>query len=350
MALAKLHLAAGRSDTSVSLAQEAVALDPKNLQARLTVVRGLLTRKELSRAETELAVLRKQYPTSPSVHALSGVLSGAKGNQAEAKNHFERAMELDPKSIEALRGLVAVDLASRRTAEARGKVDARLADDGKNVAVLVLAAQTYASTGDLARAEGFLRQVLTVDASYLEAYSALAQIYVKQGRLNEALSEFDEVAKRQTKPIAALTFAGVILQGQGKADQARDRFSRALELDPDATVAANNLAWLYAESGERLDAALQLALRAKARLPDSPEVDDTVGYVHYKRNSAAQAIPFFERSVKAAPNNATYHFHLGLALAKANDPTRARQHLTRALELKADFDGANEARALLRTL
>jgi Flp pilus assembly protein TadD len=168
--------------------------------------------------------------------------------------------------------------------------------------------------------------------------------------LNEALAEFDAMSKRQTKPVAALTFAGVILQGQGKTDQARDRFTRALELDPEATVAANNLAWLYAEAGERLDAALELALRAKARLPDSPEVDDTVGYVHYKRDSAAQAIPFFERSVKASPDNALYHYHLGLALAKTSDPRRAKQHLTRALELKADFDGASEARALLRTL
>jgi putative PEP-CTERM system TPR-repeat lipoprotein len=350
VALATLHLAAGRPDTSVSLAQEAIAADPKNLEARLTVVRGLLTRKEFSRAEAELANLKKQYPKSPSVHALSGVLSGSKGNHAEARGYFERAMELDPKSIEALRGLVALDLASRRTAEARSRVETRLADDGRNVAVLMLAAQTYAGTGDVARAEGFLRQVLTVDASYLDAYSALAQIYVKQGRLNEALTEFDAISKRQTKPVAALTFAGIILQGQRKTDQARDRFTRALELDPEATVAANNLAWLYAESGERLDAALQLALRAKARLPNSPEVDDTVGYVHYKRDSAAEAIPFFERSVKAAPDNAIYHFHLGLALAKANDTLRARQHLTRALELKADFDGANEARALLRTL
>jgi Flp pilus assembly protein TadD len=202
----------------------------------------------------------------------------------------------------------------------------------------------------MARAEGFLRQVLTVDASYLDAYAALAQIYVTQRRLDAALAEFDELSKRQPKPVAALTFAGMILQTQGKPDEARDRFSRAIELDPDAAVAANNLAWLYAVSGERLDAALELAQRAKARLPHAPEVDDTLGYVHLQRNSAALAIPFFESSVKAAPDNATFHYHLGLACAKARDSQRARRHLTRALELKADFEGANEARAMLRTL
>jgi tetratricopeptide (TPR) repeat protein len=235
-------------------------------------------------------------------------------------------------------------------AEARARVDARLANDGQNVALLMLAVQTYGATGDLARVETLLRQVLAVDASYLEAYAALAQLYVKQGRLDAALAEFDELSKRQPKPVAALTFAGMILQGQGKLDQARDRFSRALELDPEAAVAANNLAWLHAESGDRLDAALELALRAKAKLPGSPEVDDTLGYVHYKRDSPEQAIPFFERSVKAAPENPTYHYHLGLACAKANDRQRAKQHLTRALQLKPDFEGANEARAMLRSL
>jgi hypothetical protein len=45
VALARLHLASGRADTSVGLAEEALTLDPKNLEARLTVVRGLLARR-----------------------------------------------------------------------------------------------------------------------------------------------------------------------------------------------------------------------------------------------------------------------------------------------------------------
>jgi tetratricopeptide (TPR) repeat protein len=347
VALARLHLASGRADISVGLAEEAVALDPQNLEARLTVVRSLLARKELSRAESELATLAQKYPTASAVHALNGVLAGMKGSESAAKAHFERAQQLDPKSLEALRGLVAIDIAARRTSEARARVESRVAEDPRNGAALLLAAQTFGATGDQSRAEGYLRQLLMLDASHLEAYSGLAEIYMKQGRLDAALAEFDELARRQPRPVAALTFAGTILQGQGKTEQARDRFTRALELDPEAAVAANNLAWMYAEAGDRLDAALGLAQRAKAKLPKSHEVDDTLGFVQLKRNAPAEAIPHFERSVAAAPANPVYQYHLGLARAKAGDTTGARAAFDRAVALKPGYPEAISARETL---
>ena len=347
VALARLHLASGRAETSVGLAKEALALDPQSLEARLTVVRGLLARKEVSRAESELVTLRQGYPSAPSVHALSGVLEGMKGHQATAKGHFERALQLDPKWLEAVRGLVAVDVAAHRPTEARARVESLAAEDPRNSAALMLAAQTFAATGDLSRAEHYLRQLLALDASYLEAYSGLAQIYVKQGRLDSALAEFDELAKRQPRPVAALTFAGTILQGQGKTAQARDRFIRALEIDPDAAVAANNLAWLYAESADHLDAALDLAERAKAKLPKSHEIDDTLGFVHYKRNAPAEAILHFERSVAAAPDNPVYQYHLGLARAKTGDTSGARAAFDRAVALRPGYAEAVGARQAL---
>ena len=48
-------------------------------------------------------------------------------------------------------------------------------------------------------------------------------------------------------------------------------------------MAANNLAFLYADEGGNLDLALQLAQTAKQHLPNSAEVDDTLGWVYYKK-------------------------------------------------------------------
>jgi hypothetical protein len=51
----------------------------------------------------------------------------------------------------------------------------------------------------------------------------------------------------QQKPIAALTMAGMIEQMQSQLPEAEQAFQRVLRLDPRAGVAANNLAWIYAE-------------------------------------------------------------------------------------------------------
>jgi tetratricopeptide (TPR) repeat protein len=123
-----------------------------------------------------------------------------------------------------------------------------------------------------------------------------------------------------------------------------------LEIDPKAPVAANNLAWIYAASGENLDVALQLAQTAQRHLPELAAVNDTLGFIYYRKNLPALAIPMLSMSARKEPANAIYQYHLGLALAGGGERARARQALTRALVLKPGFEGAAQARAMLTSL
>src|SRR5262249_10320587 len=143
---------------------------------------------------------------------------------------------------------------------------------------------------------------------------------------------------------------GIILQAEGDENGAREQFERVLQIDPEAAVAANNLAWIYAEKGGNLDVALHLAQTAQKRLPGVPEVNDTLGFIYYKKNLAPLAISSLKVSAEKDPGNVVYHYHLGLAYASAGDSTRAKQSLARALALQPNFDGAQEAKDLLSSL
>jgi Flp pilus assembly protein TadD len=143
---------------------------------------------------------------------------------------------------------------------------------------------------------------------------------------------------------------GIILQTQGDIKGARERFERAIEIDPEAAVAANNLAWIYAEAGENLDQALQLAQTAQRHMPDAASVNDTLGFVYVKKDLAALAIPPLKASTEKEPGNPRYQYHLGLAYASAGDAVSARRSLTRSISLKPDFEGAQHARTLLASL
>ncbi len=118
---------------------------------------------------------------------------------------------------------------------------------------------------------------------------------------------------------------------------------------PSAAIAANNLAYLYLDRNEQLDRALQLAQTAKQHLPDNPDVSDTLGWAYYKKGMAALAIPPLEFSVQKDGKNALYLVHLGFAYAKAGRVAESRNMLEQALKLKADVEGAEEARAMLAT-
>lgn len=349
LALARLHLAQGRPDTSIGFAQEALASEPGNADAQLLVVRGLLARGDLDRASTELKQLLARFPNAAAVHTQMGMLLGRRRDNAGARREFERAAELDPRSLEPLTGLVVLDLTTKQFAAARARVDARLARDSSS-SLFVLAARTYAATGDAAAAERFLRRAIDVDSGDLAAYGALGQLYVQQGRLDDARVEFDRIAKQSAKPVGALTMIGIIAQAKGDLAQAQAQFERALQIDPEAAVAANNLAWIYAEHGGNLDVALHLAQVAQKRLPEVSEVGDTLGYIYYKKNLAPLAISTLTVVTAKDPANATFQYHLGLAYAGAGDAKRARQSLAQALQLQPDFAGAHEARELLNSL
>ena len=93
----------------------------------------------------------------------------------------------------------------------------------------------------------------------------------------------------------------------------KEVYERALKIDPSAPVAANNLAFLYADTDGNLDQALALAKAAAGRLPDEPAVTDTIGWVDQTRSSSRRSpCRPSSRRCKKAPRNPEFQYHLGL--------------------------------------
>ena len=83
-------------------------------------------------------------------------------------------------------------------------------------------------------------------------------------------------------------------------------------------------------------------------MQNSSQVDDTLGWVYYKKNLADLAIPPLQDSVRRDPTNAVHVYHLGLAYLKAGEVTKALDAFETAVKLKPDFKEALEKRAQLR--
>ncbi len=348
--LARLQLSTGQSAASLRTANEALAQEPRSVQARLAVARAALATKDVARADRELAALLREHPGLASVHALKGLVAAERKDSAGARRALEHALSLDANSAEGLAGLLALDLVEGNLAGAKARIDRRLAAGTPSPELLLVAARTYAGAGDPAAAERFLRQAIDADPTLLPAYSMLGQLYLKQKRLDEARREFEALAARHSRPVPALTMAGMILYVQGNVPEARRRFQEALAIEPTAPIAANNLAWSYAEAGENLDVALQLALTATTSAPDVPEMIDTLGWIYYKKKQPELALAAFSRSIEKDPRNPSYQYHSGLAYLQAGDVERGRAALERALKLRPDFPGADDARRKLATL
>ncbi|MGH9387909.1 MAG: tetratricopeptide repeat protein, partial [Vicinamibacterales bacterium] len=334
----------------IQFAQGALNTVPGYADAHLILAQALIANGDLQTAEKPLRLLSDSFPQVPAVQAQVGRLRFAKGDRAGARSSFERALEKDPTQLTAIAGLTELDLQQKRRDAARARIDAAVNGSPKNAPLQVVAARQYIAMGDDGAAESSLKRALDLDSKNLAAYDLLGRLYVKQRRMAEATVEFEKLSALRPRAVAPNTAVAMLLQLQNRMDEAEARYRKVLEIDARAAVAANNLAQLYADRNGDLDMALQLAQTAKAGLPNVSEVDDTLGWIYYKKKLSSVAIASLNMSVAAQPNNPVYLYHLGLAHAQNGDRELARRNLEKALQRQANFDGADEARRVLATL
>jgi tetratricopeptide (TPR) repeat protein len=195
-----------------------------------------------------------------------------------------------------------------------------------------------------------LVRAIDADPGLLAAYAMLGRVYLAQHRLDAARTQFEKLANEQDRPVGALTLLGVINQMQNRIPEAQQAFERALKADPRAAVAANNLAWIYAENGGSLDAALRLAEMANTALPNQAEVSDTLGWVYFKRGQLPLAVSALQHGLELDPTNATTLYHLALAHEKSGNQIEARRLLERYLTLDPGSDRGGDVRRRLKVL
>jgi tetratricopeptide (TPR) repeat protein len=348
--VADLYLRQEQPNAALEVLGPAIKANPQSGYAHFLRGQALLRVGDIAGAEREITAVAKAVPDSADVHTWVGLVYQAKGDQRKARAAFERAKALAPDAPNVFAGLLSADMAEGKLDAARARIQDMTTRHAQDAQVALVSANALLAMHDLQKGERELSRVIELDPDNLEAFSKLAVLYHSQGRLTEAKAKYEELAKRSPRPVAAMTFLGLIAELEKNPQQARERYQHALELDPQAGIAANNLAWIYAQSGENLDVALQLAQTAKSQLPNAASVNDTLGWVYLKKGLATQAVGFLEEAAKGSQSNAGTQYRLGLAYLKTGDKGNARSAFERALKLNPQFENAEDARRELASL
>lgn len=340
--LSQLHLQRRDVRMAVRLADDAVRAAPASVAARLVRARAMTAQGAFAEAEADLAVVAQQAPNLAAAHVQRGELELRRENRVAARRAFQRALDLDASSLEALRGLVSVDVIDKHPERALALVERRLATSPDDGSILMLAASLHRAAGDIPRLESSLIRVIQRDPGNQPAFVALANLYVERKRLDQALARFQELS-RGPGAAGAQTMVGLILEAQNKPLEAKAAYERALATAAGSAVAANNLAWLYTQAGENLDSALNFAQTAVRLRPDSPAFNDTLGWIYLEKKLPEAALQPLALSVDAAPEDPQYRYHLGLAYAQAGEKEKAARELAEALKQKPGYRNAELA-------
>jgi len=110
-------------------------------------------------------------------------------------------------------------------------------------------------------------------------------------------------------------------------------------------VALNNLAYLLATQTEQFDEALKYAQQVKELAPNDKGVDDTIGWIMYRKGLYRAAVQYLEKAAQDQ-SDPVVAYHLGLAYLKVGDK-RGEPTLRAALKKAPDLPEARMAERVL---
>jgi Flp pilus assembly protein TadD len=173
---------------------------------------------------------------------------------------------------------------------------------------------------------------------------------MRRGQVGNAIGAWERWLSAHPNDAGALAILGTLEESSGDFANAEASYKKALQIQPQQPIAANNLAYRMLLNGENVDVALSLAQTARQSMPNSSNAADTLAWAYYYKGTYAFARNLLEDAVKADPNNATMQYHLGMVYGKLKDKNNATIHLKRAVSLAPDSPAAKDAKAALQGL
>lgn len=277
------------------------------------------------------------------------------GRFQEAEELYRQLYILDPEDSRGLTGLVESYMSESRPDDAIQLMKEETAKRPDRTDLKTMLSSLYVRTAqfDLAIAE--LQGIL--DASKNLSPAATADLLFRLGETNRRKGDLDEAIRLFRASLAAnpkdthpLVQLALLLDGTGRRDQAVPIYEQILKFDPNNAIALNNLAYLKAERGVDLDEALDLAQKAAAKVKDSPEIQDTLGWAYLKKNMPDEAAAAFRVALQSQPNNPSFHYHLGLAILPIGQSEAAIQEFRTALAERPSRDDENQIHDLLNKI
>lgn len=207
------------------------------------------------------------------------------------------------------------------------------------------------------RAAGYATILVTPGAADLQARSTLryAVALESAGRLSQAAAVYTQLLVEQPDLALAWINLGNVHRQSGLPEAAQEDYRTALEIEPDAVDALNNLAWLLFEEGAELEEAERLARQAVALGgPDPYLAQDTLGQILLRQGRCEEATRTFSAALRPEPADPATRAWLLYGLGRSQHDCRqldsARVSLQRALSVSQDAELSQQIRLALQEL
>lgn len=319
LALARLALKDGDLKSAQNYVVPVIRQEPGNFKGLIIFGRVLVAQKEYASAAVIAARAEVISPTSPEPDILRGDIAMASNDPGKALVDYQKAVLRNPQSTEAVEGLARAYKGGNVRRDMLLNMEKIARQAPTSATLLEITGRLFAERGWYDDAKRCLEGSLQTDPTRYSAALQLARVLVQSGDQDQA-ARYAELV-----PGLSHVLRGVAAENRGETQAAIDQYEAAVRAGDLTAVAANNLAWLYAEHGVKLDRALNTATRAVELAPHDAGVLDTLGYVYLKRREYSEAVKTLERArsmarLQHAPELPTIEQHLKRAYLSAGQP------------------------------
>lgn len=257
------------------------------------------------------------------------VLKMAEHDHAGARVAAEEVLRHNPDALGAARILADSYLADKQPDKAIERVKELADGHPKSAAFRAMLARYYLAAKRPADARSAFEAAKTIDSGFTQADTALAQMDLGENHPDSAKQHLENVLNADKKNITAqLMMAGIDAQS-GNRDGAIARYKTILAIDGKNIFALNNLAWNLAPADP--DEALKYAREAAEIAPDNANIEDTLGWIYYRKGMYPTATDYLKNAVSKEPNPKR-EFHLAMCYLKSGDQKLGQTMLAAALQ------------------
>jgi len=311
MALAELFAKKGEFKESLDELDKIIEKQPTNIKVRALRISVLL---KMNKPEDALAdakfLVEKEPKVSWHIFRLAEIYFFTK-EYDQALPLYKQLQEEKPESVQILNRIVGIYMLKKEQDKAMEIADTFLAKYPDNSNAIMVKAKVYLSQGYLDLAENVLLPVADKGED-VAVIVMMAELYKAKKNTAKAIEYYKKALALVPENIGIMMKTADLQLSSGDHPEAIKYYEMILEQKDDYLPAMNNLAYLYGESGNNLNRALELAASVSKKLPNNPDVADTLGWLYVMKKAYSLAEPYLQTAIDAKPDNPTVIYHMGV--------------------------------------
>ncbi len=311
MALAELFAKKGDYQASLDELDNVIAKRPDDIKVRALRISILLKMNKPDAALADAKLLVEKEPkVSWHVFRLAEIYFFTK-EYDKALPLYRTLLKEKPESVQVLNRIVSIFMLKKEQEKAMEIVDSFLARYPDNTKAKIVKAKVYISQGYLDLAENVLLPVAK-QGEDVTILTMIAELYKAKKETAKAIHYYQNALKVVPDNIGIMMKIADFYLNSGEYSEAIKYYEMILEHKGDFMPAMNNLAYLYGESGENLDRALELATGVYRKLPENPDVADTLGWLYVINKEYSEAEPYLQKAYAQKPESPVIMYHMGV--------------------------------------